>query len=90
MAFPRMMIWNITMDIPAGYSVLGLSSLNKLVRNEAGVFECAARTENNQVILNVKKQYSIKKVTAAQWAQVASMLDLAFNWSQLKIVLRKN
>jgi hypothetical protein len=42
------------------------------------------------VILNVKKQYSIKKVTAAQWPQVATMLDLAFNWSQLKIVLRKN
>lgn len=87
--YPRSLAWSISFTLPAGYTAKGLENLNKTITNNCGSFTSTARIENNVVILNVKKQYNGRYFDAAQWNNIVSLLDAAYNISQSKLVLTK-
>jgi hypothetical protein len=90
LSYPRTLKWSISFTVPAGYTVQGLEKLNQKVTNPAGSFESTAAMEGNDLVIRVKKSYYTKYLGVPQWPQLLEVLDAAFNWSQSKLILKKN
>lgn len=88
--YPRTLLWKIVMTVPEGYSVKGLESLNNNIDNTCGSFISGASVEGNKIILDVKKIYKKVHFEATQWNEMLAVLDAAYNYSQSKIILKKN
>ncbi len=89
MGYARTFINEITFNIPAGYTVVGLQSLNSTVDNEVGSFTTIAKVEGNQLKISAKKVYKQMIVKKEDWKKMLAFLDAAFNYSQKKILLKK-
>jgi hypothetical protein len=87
--YPRTLSWNIVFTVPAGYTVKGVEGLNRTVINECGSFICTAKTEGNSVVIDVQKVYKATHFEPAQWGRLVEVLDAAYNFSQSKIILKK-
>jgi hypothetical protein len=80
---------NITIAIPAGYTVEGLQDLNINVDNESGAFISSAKVDNDKVIINTKKLYKKNFDKKEAWPNYVAFLEPAYKFSQSKIVLKK-
>ena len=87
--YPRTLSWNIIFTIPAGYTVKGMESLNQNVSNDVAAFSSTARIENNSLIIDVSKIYKGQHFDLQQWPKMLEVLEAAYNFSQSKIVLKK-
>jgi hypothetical protein len=87
--YPRTLSWNIIFPIPAGYSAKGIESLNQQVSNDCGSFISNAKVENNNLVIDVRKMYRGNHFELQQWSKMLEVLDAAYNFSQSKIVLKK-
>jgi Domain of Unknown Function with PDB structure (DUF3857) len=87
--YPRNLSWNIIFTLPAGYTAKGIENLNKQVSNACGSITSNARIDGNSLILDVKKIYKGKQFDPAQWQQLVEILDVAYDLSQTKVVLKK-
>lgn len=90
MSFPRSLRNVINFTIPAGYKVVGINNLNINIDNEVGTFAVLATVEGNKLSLLVKKIYKQTTVKKENWSKMLEMLDAAFNFSQKKVLLKKN
>lgn len=88
--YPRKMAWHIVLTVPDGYSVKGLESLSKQVDNTCGIFSSKAAIDGNKLVIDVKKIYKLPQFEVGAWPQMLQILDEAYNFSQTKIVLKKN
>jgi len=88
--YPRSLAWNISFAVPAGYTVQGLDKLQRNIRNEAGSFVSMAEIDGSNLVLNIKKIYNTKYIDLQKWPLLVQVLDAAFNYSQAKIILKKN
>lgn len=88
--YARKLQWRIIMPVPAGYTVKGTEALNKKVDNSSGSFESIATIDGTNLILDVKKVYKGGHFETAQWPELVAVLDAAYNFSQSKVVLKKN
>jgi hypothetical protein len=89
MGFPRSLRNIINFTIPAGYKVVGLNNLNVNIDNAAGTFAVQATVEGNTLSLLVKKVYKNAVVKKEDWPKLLEMLDAAFNFSQKKVLLKR-
>lgn len=80
---------NITVNIPAGYTVEGLEELNVSVDNESGSFISSARVEGDRLVIATKKLYKRIYDTKESWPNYIAFLEPAYKFSQAKIVLKK-
>jgi len=87
--YPRILVWNITYTIPAGYTVKGVADLNQQVDNEAGAFITKAMVEGNTLKLSIKKVYKQIKTEKQQYSKMLEFIDAAYNFSQRRILLKK-
>mgnify|MGYP003673192251 CR=1 FL=1 len=81
--------YNITFNIPEGYTVAGLDKLNKSVDNETGAFISSAKVEGNQLIVNTSKQYKHNFEPNSNWSKMIAFLDEANQFTNEKILLKK-
>ncbi|WP_415374980.1 hypothetical protein [Patiriisocius sp. Uisw_017] len=81
--------YNTTITIPQGYTVVGLEKLNKNVSNETGSFVSAAIIENGVLKYTTKKTYAKRKYAAQEWKQMLPWLQAAYNFSQEKVMFKK-
>jgi len=81
--------YNITFNIPEGYTVAGLDKLNKSVDNETGAFISSAVIEGNQLIINTSKQYKHNFEPTNNWSKMMAFLDEANQFTNEKILLKK-
>ncbi len=88
--YPRKLLWHIVMPVPDGYTVKGLDNLNKKIENTCGSFVTTAVVDGNNLVIDVRKIYNGAHYENAQWNQVLDIVDAAYNFSQAKIVLKKN
>ncbi|HKZ65860.1 MAG TPA: hypothetical protein VJ111_05880 [Chitinophagaceae bacterium] len=86
--YPRTFSWTITFKIPDGYTVEGLTEINKKVKNETGSFSIAAKEENGSVILNITKEYRTRKISKTKWNEMLAFIDAAYNSSFRYILLK--
>jgi hypothetical protein len=80
---------NITLAIPAGYTVEGLQDLNFTVDNESGSFITTATIKDDQLVINTKKLYKKNFDKKELWSNYVAFLEPAYKFSQAKIVLKK-
>ncbi|KGO92960.1 DUF3857 domain-containing protein [Flavobacterium subsaxonicum] len=90
MQYPRSYSENITFTIPAGYTVSGLDKLNKNVENATGGFISTAKIEGDKLIINTNKYYANYYEPATNWKNMLAFLDTAYQFTQEKILLKKN
>jgi hypothetical protein len=87
--FARTIENNITINIPAGYTVDGLQDLKFSVDNESGSFVTDSKVENDKLIITAKKLYKKNFDKKEMWPNYVAFLEAAYKFSQAKIVLRK-
>lgn len=90
MNFPRSFENEITFNIPEGYSVSGLEKLNKKVENETGGFVSTAEVKGNQLVIKTLKYYKNYFEPNANWNKMIQFLDAAYQFTQEKVLLKKN
>jgi hypothetical protein len=90
MSYPRSFKDEITFTIPDGYTVSGLDKLNKKVENSTGGFVSTAKIEGNKLIVTSYKYYSNYYEPNANWKNMITFLDAAYQFTQEKVLLKKN
>ncbi|MES1220652.1 MAG: DUF3857 domain-containing protein, partial [Bacteroidota bacterium] len=80
---------NITITVPAGYTVEGLQELNISVDNESGTFISTAKSEGDKLIINTHKLYKKNFDKKESWPNYVAFLEAGFKFSQAKVVLKK-
>jgi hypothetical protein len=80
---------NITVNIPAGYTVEGLEELNMTVDNESGAFQSIAKVEGDKLIVTTRKLYKKNFDKKEAWSNYVAFLEPAYKFSQSKVVLKK-
>ncbi|WP_026976581.1 DUF3857 domain-containing protein [Flavobacterium tegetincola] len=90
MTFPRLFDNEFIFEIPAGYTVIGIEKLNKKVENETGKFIRTAAISGNQLNIKTVKEYKNYFEPNSNWAKMVSFLDAAYQFTQEKILLKKN
>lgn len=88
--YPHTLGWDISYTIPAGFTVKGLADLNQSVENEVGAFITKATIEGNVLKLNIKKIYKQTKIKKEDFAKMLQFIDAAYDFSQRKILLKRN
>ncbi|HEY6505976.1 MAG TPA: DUF3857 domain-containing protein [Chitinophagaceae bacterium] len=80
---------NITITIPAGYTVEGVQELNMSVDNESGAFISTTKTEGDKLIISTTKIYKKNFDKKDLWPNYIAFLEAGYKFSQAKIVLKK-
>ncbi len=88
--YPHILTWDINYTIPAGYAVKGLADLNQSIDNEVGSFTTKATIEGMVLKLNIKKVYKQTKTKKEDFNKMLAFIDAAYNFSQRRILLKKN
>lgn len=88
--YPRTLPWDINFTIPSGYTVKGLLDLNQNIDNEIGSFITKAVIEGNVLKLNIRKIYKQARIDKDNFNKMLEFIDAAYNFSQRKILLKKN
>jgi len=80
---------NITIVIPAGYTVEGFQELNTSVDNESGAFISTAKTEGDKLIITTRKLYKKNFDKKETWPNYVAFLEAGYKFSQAKVVIKK-
>lgn len=80
---------NITVTIPAGYTVEGLEELNTSIDNESGGFVSTAKVEGDKLVVTTRKLYKKNFDKKETWPNYVAFLEPAYKFSQSKVVLKK-
>ncbi len=89
MDYPRSYNYQIRFNIPKGYTVSGLEKLNKNVDNITGAFISNAKIENGMLVITTSKQYKNNYEPNSNWQQMIAFLDEANQFTNEKILLKK-
>lgn len=89
MPFPRSFENEIVFEIPAGYKISGIEKLNKNVQNSTGEFISTSSLKDNKLVIKTTKKYNNYYEPNADWNKVIAFLDAAYQFTQEKILLKK-
>lgn len=90
MAYPRSFENEIVFEIPDGYTVSGIEKFNVNFTNETGKFVSTASLNGNKLIIKTTKQYNNYFEPNSNWPKMIAFLDAAYQFTQEKILLKKN
>ncbi|KGO86615.1 hypothetical protein Q765_10355 [Flavobacterium rivuli WB 3.3-2 = DSM 21788] len=89
-SYPRAYNEEVIITIPDGYTVSGLEKLNKKVENATGGFVSTATLTGNKLTVKATKYYATYYEPAANWKDITAFIDAAYQFTQEKILLKKN
>ena len=89
MPYARSIEHHIEFQIPEGYTVEGIASLNKSEKNETGFFTVEASSTDKVITIKVKKHYVTNFEPAKNWEKLIAFTDAASEWSNAKFLLKK-
>lgn len=87
--FARSIYYQISLEIPPGYTAEGLTNLNKKIENEAGVFTVEAITDGKTVSIKVAKIYKNAYEPYNNWNNLLTFIDASVDWTNSKLLLKK-
>ena len=87
--YPRSYYNEVSLEIPEGYSVSGLEKLNVNIDNEMGYFISSAEVEGSTLTLKTQKGYKTNYISVEDWPKAVSFLEAAFQFTQERILLKK-
>lgn len=79
----------LTIQLPDGMIVEGLESLNMNIDNESGAFVSNATQEGQTIKVSTSKIYKQEYLPVEKWSELVEMLEAAYKFSQVKVVLKK-
>lgn len=82
-------VYDITVEIPEGYTVEGLDQLSYKVDNSMGAFIASAKLEGNKLIIKTEKYYKTPHADKSEWPKMIEFLEAAYEFSQKKVILKK-
>lgn len=85
----RTLNYSIELEIPAGYQVKGLETLNANKQNEIGSFSVKTTLQNNKIKVDVNRVYTTANAPKEKWNAVVELLDAAYDFSEQKVLLEK-
>lgn len=89
LGYAKTYVYEINLEIPAGYSVKGLDALNNSIDNVTGNFITTAIMEGNVLKVKTIKTYKSNYLKSEQWNDMSKWLDAAFEFNQAKVLLQK-
>ncbi|WP_109435378.1 DUF3857 domain-containing protein [Aquimarina sp. AU119] len=89
MPYPRSYNNEIIINIPEGYTVSGYEKLNMKVENETGGFISEANLNKDTLTVKAYKYYKNNYEPNGNWNKMLEFLEVAFQFSQEKILLKK-
>ena len=90
MSFPRQIEHEIQFEIPEGYTASGLDKFNKNAVNETGGFVSSVTQNGNLITIKTTKSYNNYYEPNSNWNKMIDFLEDAFQFTQEKILLKKN
>jgi hypothetical protein len=90
MTFPRQIEQEIQFEIPTGYTISGLEKFNKKVENETGGFVSTATQNGNLITIKTTKYYTNYFEPNSNWKKMVDFLDASYQFTQEKVLLKKN
>ena len=90
MSFPRQIVHEIQFEIPEGYTASGLDKFNKSAENETGGFVSSITQNGNLITIKTTKSYNNYYEPNSNWNKMIDFLEDAFQFTQEKILLKKN
>lgn len=87
--FARSIYCQISLEIPAGYTAEGVAALNKKIENESGVFAVDATSDGKTVNIKVSKIYKNAFEPHTNWNNMLAFIDAAVDWTNSKLLLKK-
>jgi hypothetical protein len=89
MPYARTSQYNVTIPVPAGFSVEGMDKLNTKVDNTTGSFVSTASLDSGKIILHVAQTFNHAFEKANKWQELLDIIDAATSFENAKILLRK-
>ena len=89
MPFARSIEYNITLEIPEGFTAEGIDALNKKVENETGFFIVDVSVAGKAISIKIKKHYLHISESAKNWDKLVLFIDAANEWVNAKVLLKK-
>jgi len=80
---------HIEISIPNGYTVEGIERLNVSIENETGGFVATARLQASKLVIDTNKMYKTHFIDKEQWPKMLEFLNVAYQFSQEKVLLHK-
>jgi len=87
--FPKSLVNTIKIKIPEGYTAENLEALNTSIENNTGLFTSMATFENNILMIKTVKNYKAIHLPKEEWNNLVKMLEVAYECSQQKVILKK-
>jgi len=87
--YPRILIDEVSVELPQGYVAEGLQELSFNVDNPSITFSSSVIQEGNKLILKATKTYKKTYDVKTNWDEWLSGLDAANKFYQSKIILKK-
>jgi len=85
----RTLNYHIEFEIPAGYTLKGLSDLNANVKSEMGAFKVSTATSDKKIIIEVSRVYEQSFAPKEKWDSVLQLIDAAYEFADKKVLLEK-
>ncbi len=89
MTCARSFTYNITINIPEGYTAKGIEELNMSKSNETGSFVSTASSDGKVITISVKRSFTKNFETAANWNKLVELLDVVYDFNNKKVLLEK-
>ncbi len=87
--FAKSLVNNITITLPAGFTVENINDLNVNIDNESGNFISTANLTGNMLTIKTTKSYKNNFEKKESWQNMVNFLEAAYKFSQKKIILKK-
>ncbi|RKR83464.1 uncharacterized protein DUF3857 [Mucilaginibacter gracilis] len=81
--------YNITIEIPAGFSAKGVEEMNQKKANKTGSFTSVASVKGNMLTITLSRSYTNNFEKAADWPLVKELIATASAFNDQKILLEK-
>lgn len=89
MGAARLYDYHMELEIPDGYFIENIESLNKSAQNEYCSFVSTAAIEGNKLIVTTLKSYDKTHAPKSAWNDIIKVIDEAYKFSQEKVILKK-
>ncbi|MCQ2199798.1 MAG: hypothetical protein MJZ19_08795 [Paludibacteraceae bacterium] len=82
--------YNITLNIPKGYTVKNIDYLNKNTKNDCGGFESNAKIEDDKIIIGVSWNINNIYFKSSEWSKILNILDTFDEFYSSSVVLYRS
>jgi hypothetical protein len=87
--YPMQVSYKFELELPQGYQAEGLSTLDFNYETSIGVFKASATQADGKVFIQINRDFDRPEMSKDEWLEFATFMNLAFDYSQKKLLLKK-